>query len=108
MMWWVFHVSALFLRIKFPLRARSLDKSRKFKYAHLTTVITAIVLPLISAIVVGHSGHGYSLTRFPPFFCTGSDANSTFYALILPIDIGLGTGVTMLIYIFWIIHKVRY
>ena len=42
----------------------------------------------------------------PPIFCLGTNVDTTFYSLILPIIVILMVGMIMLITIFWIIHRV--
>jgi len=69
-------------------------------------VILALVLPLIPVITAASKG-GFTMTRFPTFLCTGRDSDATFYTLVLPIVIILGIGTTVLVFVFWKIHKVR-
>ena len=51
-------------------------------------------------------GLGFGIIRSPPIFCLGENADTTFYSLILPIIVILMVGMTMLITLFWTIHKV--
>ena len=95
--------------------------ARRVKYVHIVCVAVCILFPTISVIPTmsefahGKSssdavkgGLGFAITRFPPLLCTGTDRDATFYPLILPILIILMVGMTVLIVIFWIIHKVTF
>ena len=120
--WWVMHTAALFWKIKFPFKSRSLEVSHKIKYIHGACIVAGIIIPFVpiiasvadSAVDYDSStnrsflstGLGFGLTRFPPILCTGTDSATVFYSLVLPIDIALAIGCPLLIYIFWIIHKV--
>ena len=127
-LWWIFHISALFWKVVFPFHARSMPG--KIKYIHIMCVILGVLLPLIpiitSMIKFGvelqnqyensslqyrsdmffSGGLGFKPSRFPTILCTGSDPDAIFYSLLVPIDIILACGCTMLIIIFWSIHRV--
>ena len=104
-LWWIFHVSALFWKVLFPLHSKSFETAHRTKYIHMIMVVLALLIPLIPVITSEVKG-GYTMTRFPPFLCTGSDADATFYSLVLPITIILATGASILVFIFWKINKV--
>ena len=105
-LWWLFHVSALFWKVMFPIHSKVLQTARRTKYIHVVMVALALLLPLIPAIT-GEVVGGYTITRFPPILCTGSDADATFYSLVFPIIIIIGTGTNLLVIMFWKIHMVR-
>ena len=100
--WW------FFWKIKFPFHARSFEASHRTKYVHITMVAVGLVLPALPVIVTFTTGDpsGFGLTRFPPILCTGLQRDSTFYSLVLPVNILVAIGIPLLIIIFWIIHKV--
>ena len=105
-LWWIFHVSVLFYGIQFPFHSRSFKAAHRTKYIHVIMVVIALLLPLVPAIVCGVIGE-YTMTDFPPILCVGSDADATFYSLVLPIIIILGTGTSLLVIMFWKIHMVH-
>ena len=74
------------------------------KYVHITTVLLALFLPTIPALL--HLKHGYTMTDTPTTVCTGRDAAVTFFTLILPASILLAVATSMLVIIFWTILKV--
>ena len=109
--WWFLHVVSLFWKIRFPFHARSFETAHRLKYIHITMVIVGLVLPTLPVIVAFTAGNpstrGFGLTRFPPILCTSLQRDSTFYSLVLPINLLIAIGVPLLIIIFWIIHKVH-
>ena len=120
-MFWFCNVSILFWKIRFPFHSRSLQIANRVKYKciHITVITLCILVPFIPVIATmsqnayGKSaaeavkgGLGFGIVRFPPFFCLGKNADTTFYSLILPIIVILMVGMTMLITLFWTIHKV--
>lgn len=121
---WLCHTTTLFWKIRFPFHARSFEVARRTKYIHAACILAALIVPLVPIIasVVDNAvemqsstssnisflegGLGYGLTRFPPILCTPTDADVTFYSVVLPIDISLMIGCTLLVIMFWIVHKV--
>ena len=95
-------MSLIFWGVQFPIHSKSFRMAHGTKYIHLTCVVLALVLPLVPVLANKFKG-GYTMGQFPPILCGGTDADATFYSLVLPIDIILGVG---LIIIFWKIHKV--
>ena len=106
-LWWIFHLSAVFYGVQFPFHSRSFKASNRSKYVHVIMVVIALLLPLVPVISCAVIG-GYSMTSFPPIVCTGSDTDATYYSLVLPNIIILGIGASLLLLIFWAVHKVKY
>ena len=123
----MFHTTALLWKIQFPFHARSFETSHRVKYIHIGCVVAGFLLPLIpvitsmitfavklksdevrksKGITFASGGMGYGLTRFPPILCTGTNKNAVFYALALPINLIVMYGITVLIFLFYSIHKV--
>ena len=105
LLWWIFHVSVIFWGVQFPLHSRSFKINNRMKYIHLTCIVLAFLLPLVPALTNAFKG-GYTMNRFPPILCVGTNVDATFYSLVLPIDIMLGIGTALLVITFWKIHKV--
>lgn len=93
--------------------------AHKVKYVHIAAVAMGILVPFIpiiatmsqhaherSPLEAATGGLGFSITRFPPILCTGIHGDTTFYSLILPILVILMIGMTFLLAIFWMIHRV--
>lgn len=104
-LWWIFHVLAVFWKIYYPIHSRSFDLTHRTKYIHATCLILGLVLPVIPLTVIFVNG-GFIITRFPPFACVGKDADSTFYSALLPIIILYGVGTNLLVFILWKIMRV--
>ena len=117
---WFCNVSVLFWKIRFPFHSWSFQIANRVKYIHITVIALCILVPFIpiiatmsqhaygkSAAQAATEGLGFGIARFPLIFCLGRDPDTTFYSLILPILVVLMVGMTMLITLFWIIHKVR-
>ena len=129
-LWWLFHTVSLFWKIMFPFHARSFNMSGKVKYIHITCVIVGILLPLLPIITLMakfavdirkqnenstsqikndlflSGGLGFRSSRFPAILCTGNDHDVIFYTVVLPIDIILASGCTILISVLWSVHSV--
>ncbi len=118
--WWVLHVSFMFLSIAFPYRTRALRISKKLTYIHVACILVGLFLPVVPVIAVisnytieAKSGAmpqgrlGFGVVYFPPYLCLGIDTDVTFYTLILPNIILVQIGITMLILTIWYVHKVR-
>ena len=105
LLWWFFHVLAVFWKIEFPLHAKRAESAHLMRYVHLTMVVLGLILPLVPVIAT-LATTGFGLIRFPAILCGGRSANATFYALVLPIVLLLQVGITLLGVMFWTIHKV--
>ena len=75
------------------------------KYLHIVTVVVGIVLPFVPVITAFGTG-GFTISRFPPVLCVPNNTDATFYSLLLPSLIIVAVGITLLIVLFWKIHKV--
>ncbi len=118
--WWVLHVSSMFLSIAFPYRTRALRISKKLTYIHVACVLVGLFLPVVP-IIAAMSHHaveaksgailqgrlGFGVVHYPPYLCSSIDEDVTFYSLILPNIILVQIGTTMLILTIWYVHKVR-
>ena len=103
---WIMHISSLFWKIHFPMSSVSLKNIRRTKYIHVTCLIAALFLSLISPMAI-HLKGGFIIGDFPPFLCGGGDTDVTFYVHLLPITILLGVGTSLLVLIFWRLHMVQ-
>lgn len=93
-------------KIRFPLHARSFETSHRVKYIHAAVIVSALLVPWIPVIATFATG-GFTNTSFPPILCTGEDADASFYSLVVPLIVLLQVGVTLLIILFWTLHKVN-
>ena len=97
---------------------------------HITVVIIGLLLPLTPVIasmakfrldlqkqlknstsqqrnsLFLSRGLGFRTFNFPPILCTGNDPDVIFYSLAYILSIVLAIGCTLLIIIFWFLHRV--
>ena len=131
--WWILHITALLWKIQFPFHARKLKLNHIDRYIHAAAIILGLLLPFLpviiamslsavdkrsggvsrcgvsSSLALQASGKlGFGMTQFPPILCTGTDSSATYYSFNLLLNVILIVGMTMLIGIFWMIHKVSY
>ena len=103
--WWFFHIITLFWKIRFPFHARYFEKAHGFKHLHITAVILGVVLPAIPSSIMMATG-GFVTAKFPPVVCLPSDIATAVYSFVVPIIIIVQIGISLLVIIFWTIHKV--
>jgi hypothetical protein len=126
-LWWLFHTIALFWKVLFPFHARSFKTSRKTKYTYYASILAGLLIPVVPIIAsmadfsirvntdqlllkrgvsFGSGGLGYGVIRFPPILCMATNSDIVYYGIVLPINIIMMVGITLLTVIFWTIHKV--
>ena len=71
--------------------------------------MTAGFLAPLPAIIVIFTRKEYEFAAlgFPPTLCGSKDFNVAYYSLVLVINIIFIIGLPMLVYLLWILHKVR-
>ena len=121
--WWLLHTTFLFWKIQFPFHSRSFEVTHRIKYIHIVCIIVGFLFPLVPIVTsmadfavdlkssnssqsFVDGGMGFTITRFPPILCTGSDRDAVFYSVVFPINLALAIGCTLLICTLWTIHKV--
>ena len=129
-LWWLFHTAIIFWKVVFPFHARSFLISSKKKVVHTICLTIGILLPILPIIIsitkfgvdlqdeyenstasfrnnlFLSRGMGYISAISPPLLCTGSDLEVIFYTIVLPIEVILAVGCTMMIIILWTLHRV--
>jgi len=116
--WWLLHIALLFWRVIFPFHSRALASVIVGMLLPLTPIIAITVkfavdaqkraTNEISATEIFLSGGlGYNNARFPPILCGASDREVLFYSTVLPLDLGLAIGGSMLLIIILNVHRVR-
>ena len=78
----------------------------RMKYIHMITVGLAIIIPAATVAAAFGTG-GFIPGTFPPVLCVSRNADAGFYGIVLPISIIIPSGVTLLLFVFWNIHKVH-
>ena len=103
-MWGFLHAIFLFWAVVFPFKYRQLKISGRMRYAHIISVVLAVVIPIPAALV--HLKDGHSARFTPTFLCPGRNLDYTYYTLILPASIVVCVTSCILVVILWIIFKV--
>ena len=101
----LFHAVGLCWGIAFPFHYRRFQAEEKLKYIHITTVLIALLLPSVPALL--HLKEGYSVSNTPTTVCFGRSMAVTFFSLILPLSIILAITTSIFVIMFWIILKVN-
>ncbi len=100
----MFHAIFLFWAVKFPFSYRQLRISGRIRYAHVISVLLALIIPLPGALFYLKSG--FLSPRNPPLICFGAGTDHGYYTFTLPISISLGSTSCLLMLTFWKIFKV--
>ena len=102
--WGFLHTVFLFWAVVFPFNYRQLRISGRMRYAHIISVVLAVVIPLPAALVHLKDGH---IARYTPtLLCPGRNEDYTYYTLILPVSIVVCIASCLLVVITWTIFKV--
>ena len=98
------HAVFLFWAVVFPFKYKEFQGLGKIRYAHIISVLVALILPLPAALVPLKDG--FLSSRNPTLLCVGRNADYIYYFLVLPISIILGISSYLLVVTFWVIFKV--
>ena len=79
---------------------------KKLKYFHITTVLLALLLPILPSLI--HLNDGYIKANMRTTLCFGRSPAVTFFALILPLSGLMAVATSALVTVFWKILKVSY
>ena len=101
--WWLSHVCCMFWKIMFPFHAQQHEQQQKYFYA--VTTIGSLVIP-VPGVMAAFLTVGYALDRFPPLLCGVKDLDVRYYSLTLIFNVLWEIGITLLIIMFWRVHKV--
>ena len=79
--------------------------SGKMKYVHLAIVAVTLLLP-VSSILACHLSEGFGLSVLAYYKCDSRGVKDTFYAILVPLEVILVIGTSLLVYIIWSIANV--
>ena len=103
-LWVAFHALGLCWGIVFPFHYRRFKIEGRIKYIHASTVVLALVLPAVPALL--HLINGYSISPGPIVNCLGRNVSITYFTTILPVSVLLAMATSVLVILFWKILKV--
>lgn len=104
-LFWFFHVTAMFTKLKWPLRSRRMALAGRCKYFHASCVLVSSVMPALPVAVVLGTSYGFGTFTFPPLFCFPTNREVTFYSVILPITVLMAIGSSLLLFTLWTIRQ---
>ena len=121
-LWWFMLTAALFWKIWFPFNAKKCEAKHQVKYIHIGCGLAGFLIPFIPVITHMSSfaqraksdptidfvsgGLGFTSVRFPPLPCNGNSKVIIFYTNIFPSNLILAAGITLILLIFWLVHRV--
>lgn len=105
-LWIVFHAFGLLRGIAFPFFYRRIKEEGALKYIHISTVVIALVFPLVPALL--HLIDGYGIAPAPISVCIGRNMAITYYSLVLPVSILFAITTTIFILLSRKLLKVHY
>lgn len=91
--------------MRYPFSYRVFKISGRIRYAHIISIILALVIPLPGALV--HLKGGFVLTASPTVVCAGRSTDYNYYTIVLPLSIVLTITTCLIVLIFWTVLKVR-
>ena len=97
---WLSHTSVFFWGIFWPLHQHTFKKRGRMRYVHIIIVIVSVLLSLTAVIPLQFS-EGYGINIQTYYRCDVRGVKDSFYAILLPIDIILIIGLSMLTAIIW-------
>ena len=103
--WAFLHAFFLFWGVYFPFSYRKLQMSGQLRYAHLASVLLALVVPLLPALLPLKDG--FLNTRNPTLVCLGRNSAYTYFLFVLPLSIMCCSIACFMILTFWKIFNVR-
>ena len=103
-MWAFLHGIFLFWAVVFPFNYRQLRISGRIRYAHIISVVLAVIIPLPAALV--HLKDGHIAYHTPTLLCQSRNRDYTYYTLVLPVSIIMCITSCLLVVIIWTIFKV--
>ena len=102
--WSLLQAVFLFWGVAYPLSFRQLKITGKIRYAHIISILLALLIPLPSAFTQLAGGSVFTTSLVLP--CMGLNLDYIYYTFILPINFLQGGGLVLLVLIIWILFKV--
>ena len=102
--WAVLQAVFMFWSVAYPFSFRQLKITGKIRYAHIISILLALLIPLPSAFTQLAGGSVFTTNLVVP--CLGRNRNYIYYTFILPISLLLGGGLVLLMLVIWILFKV--
>lgn len=101
--WTLLLALILFWGVRFPFHYRTFRVLNRIRFVHFASVILALFLPLVFALI--NLRNGYSISPSSPHTCAGRTAVYNFYTIRLPLCIIVAVTACLMVVIFWTIIK---
>lgn len=102
---WLFQTAIYFWVVIYPLHYRSFASSGKLKFIHVIVVAVSFLLPVIP-ILAAALNDGFGINLLQKRKCNVLNADFIFYGIVLPINIVVIFGLSLLIITIWSIGNV--
>ena len=94
----------MFWSVAYPFSFRQLKITGNIRYAHIISILVALLIPLPSAFTQLAGGSLFVTSLVLP--CLGLDSNYIYYTFVLPVSVLLIGQLALLVLIIWILFKV--
>lgn len=97
---WLSQSATFFWGVMWPWHYRVTKASGRIKYVHITVIAISFILPIISIVSIQLSG-GFGLFIPFPLLCSVNKPEDLFYRYIIPINLCIIIGTTLLVVTGW-------
>ena len=106
--WITIQIAFILIGVYFPFYGQRLLASKwKRRSLHVLALVLGLVFPLPTIIVSSVKGHSLFGPTFPPIVCTSQRRDIMIFTWLIPLNVLLAVIITMLIFIFYKVIKVR-
>ena len=102
--WTILQAMFMFWSVAYPFRFRQLKITGNIRYAHIISILLALLIPLPSAFIQLVDGSVFVTSLVLP--CLGRSVDYIYYTFILPDSLLIMCEVITLVFIIWILFKV--
>ena len=95
----------MFWSVAYPFSFRQLKITGKIRYAHIISILLALLIPLPSVFTQLVDGSVYITSIVLP--CLGLNSDYIYYTFVLPNSLLLIGEMVLLVLIIWVLFKVR-
>ena len=106
--WVTIQIAFILIGVYFPFYGQRLLASKwKRRSLHVFALVLGLLFPLPTIIISSVKGHSLFGPTFPPVVCTSQRRDIMIFTWLIPVNVLLAVIITMLIFIFYKIIKVR-
>ena len=106
--WITVQIAFILTGVYFPFYGQRILASKwKRRSLHVFALVLGLLFPLPTIIVSSTKGHSLFGPTFPPVVCTSQRRDIMIFTWLIPVNVLLAVIITMLIFIFYKVIKVR-